>query len=253
MSNLTVAAIFTKTNGDVAATGLTLAEIDLYLTAHNPSDGTDAVIWNGTQNPTSEIDNVGAYVRVYDSADLGTYNYFASAVYTGATVLDQDTVQGVIDNAGVAVWSYDSRTLTQSATAVTAAVSGSDITIHRGDSLSASITALGDISGRSKLWFTVKDSLADIDANSIIQIELTAGLVYLNAADASARAANGSITVDDEDDGDITIVLDEVETDDLVIQSGLSYDVQMLSTGGDISTLATGNCAITADVTRSIT
>lgn len=93
MSNLTVSTFFTQNNG-VPATGLTLVDIDLYLTEQNKSTGVDIVIWDGTQNPTEEIDNVGAYTRIYAAADFETNNYFARGSYTGATDLDVDHVQG---------------------------------------------------------------------------------------------------------------------------------------------------------------
>ena len=126
------------------------------------------------------------------------------------------------------------------------------MTIHRGDSLSASITGMGDISGRSKLWFAVKTSDEDTDAESIIMIEETAGLMYLNGADASARSANGGITVDNAVAGNITITLDEVETDDLVPAVNLVYDVQMLTAAGAVSTLTAYLARITADVSRVV-
>ena len=94
MTDLTVSAIFTKNAGQ-PATGLTLNEIDFSLTAQDRETGVDTVIWS-TENPTAEMDNVGAYIRIYTLADLDLYNYFASAYYSGATVLDQDWVNGAI-------------------------------------------------------------------------------------------------------------------------------------------------------------
>ena len=94
MTDLTVSAILTKNVGE-PATGLTLSEIEFKLTAQNRATGVDTVIWN-TENPTEEIDNVGAYIRIYTLADLDTYNYFASVHYTGVTVLDQDYVSGAL-------------------------------------------------------------------------------------------------------------------------------------------------------------
>lgn len=95
MGDLTISATFTENTGQ-PSTGLTLSEIDLYLTRQNRVTGADDVIWDGTQNPTEEIDNVGAYIRIYADADLDTYNYFGSANYTGVTVLDQDWVNGSV-------------------------------------------------------------------------------------------------------------------------------------------------------------
>ena len=161
------------------------------------------------------------------------------------------TSEAEIDDIAGDVWGYSTRTLTQSALSVASAVAGSVLTIKRGDSLSASITGLGAVTGYTTLWFTVKDNLADADSAAIIQIDTDTGLVYLNGA-AAAVAGNGAITVDDDAAGDITITLQEAETDDLVPAIGLHYDVQMLN-GGDVTTLTEGPCNITGDVTRSIT
>lgn len=241
MSNITIVAFFTK-NTSEPAQSLTLADIDLYLTRQNNSTGTDEVVWNGSQHPTEELDNVGAYARIYSGANLDTYSYFARASYTGATDLDSDHVTGSHGRA--------TATLTTAGATLAAALSGTTVTIRRGDSLSLAITGLGDISGRTSLWFTVKAADTQVDTAAIIQIEETAGLVYLNGADASARAANGDITVDDDVAGDITVTLDEVETDDLV-PDRLTYDVQVLD-GGDVTTLTEGIADIVADITRAV-
>jgi len=93
MSTIVVAAQFTKGGGQPAA-GLTLSEIALYLTQLDNSSGAATVVWDGTQNPTVEIDNCGTYARLYAEADLATYTYFIAAHYSGATTLDSDYVVG---------------------------------------------------------------------------------------------------------------------------------------------------------------
>jgi hypothetical protein len=95
-TNLTVSATFTKSVG-IPATLLTLSEIDLYLTAIDKDDGTEVVIWDGTQNPDREIDDMGMYQKIYADADFGQYHYAARASYTGATSLDTDHVTGLAD------------------------------------------------------------------------------------------------------------------------------------------------------------
>lgn len=95
MPDLSVAAFFTQLVGQ-PATGLALGDIDLYLTEQDRATGADAVIWDGTQNPTEEIDNVGAYLRIYANADLDANNYYAYAEYTGAAALDVDHVTGSV-------------------------------------------------------------------------------------------------------------------------------------------------------------
>jgi hypothetical protein len=147
------------------------------------------------------------------------------------------------------VWAYATRTLTQSAITTASQVSGSDITLQRGDTLSASVTGLGNISTRTKLWFTVKRKLSETDAQSIIQIEETAGLLYFNGA--AATAGSGSITVSNETTGALTVALIASLADDLNPASGLYYDFQMLA-GTTVSTLASGKFNIPADVTRAV-
>jgi hypothetical protein len=131
---------------------------------------------------------------------------------------------------------------------VTSPVSGSTITAIRGDTLVAMLENIGSLTGYSNLWFTVKRDYADADTASIIQIEKTAGLKYLNGA--TGTPANGSLTIDDEATGDITIALDEVETAKL--DPGVYvYDVQVVRTAGTVSTLTAGTFEVAADVTRA--
>jgi hypothetical protein len=198
------------------------------------------------------------YSRAYSDEDVDTYDYFAYAHYTGSETLDSDYALmggvGGIDEGDV--WEHSTRTLTQSGASVTAAVSGSTITITRGDTLSAALTDLGAVTGYVSIDFTVKESKADSDDDAVIRIRLNAsgtddGLLRLNGADASARAGNGSITIDDASDGDITITLAAAETDDLLVQDGLYYDVQLI-TATAVSTLAEGTCNVSGDVTRAI-
>lgn len=248
---LIVTAFFTESSG-VPKTGLTLSDIDLYLTARKRSDGSTTVVWDGTQNPSEEVDNVGAYTKAYTDDNTTVYDYFGMAHYAGAETLDYDDVTAGLGELGSRVWEWTPRTLTQTAASVVSAVSGSGITITRGDSFSGSLTGMGSIANRSKLWFAVKWNKGDADANALVLIEETSGLVYVNGA-AAETATNGSITVVVEDDGDITIVIDEAETANFAEASVLYYDVQVLTTDGDVNTLTSGDASVILDVTRAIT
>jgi hypothetical protein len=99
MSDLMVVAGFTKSGvlgpGE-PATGLTLSEIDIWLTAVDRATGATTPIWTGAQNATFEVDNVGGYGAIYSGADMDAYNYFASVRYDGVTVLDQNWVNGSV-------------------------------------------------------------------------------------------------------------------------------------------------------------
>ena len=146
------------------------------------------------------------------------------------------------------VWSYATRTLTQSAAAVAAVVAGTTLTIQRGDSLSAALTGLGSIVGRKKLWITIKSSETGADTEAVVQIEETAGLIYLNGA--AGTALQGDITVDDATAGDITITLLAASAAQLPIGAYV-YDVQWVDASDAVYTLTSGTARIVADVTRA--
>ena len=109
---------------------------------------------------------------------------------------------------------------------------------------------LGDISNRSKLWLTVKRRTEDTDDQSVIQITEAGGLIVLNGS-TDVTSGNGVLTVDDENDGDITITLGEAETAALSPVKSLVYDVQVLTSAGNVTTLTEAAASVDADVTRA--
>jgi len=203
----------------------------------------------GSAGTKAEIGN-GWYSYTNTVGEADTEGTVALKV-TGAGVVQQNLVANVRD-VPADVWSEATRTLTQSATEIASAVDGDTITIHRGDTFIANITGLGDISDRAELWFTLKYKLSDTDDEAWVQIEEGAGLIRLNGEDASARQANGVITVTDDAAGNITITLDETETDDLEARAGIYYDIQVKTSAGNVSTLSAGSARVTRDVTRAV-
>ncbi|HUV82894.1 MAG TPA: hypothetical protein VMW53_07465 [archaeon] len=149
------------------------------------------------------------------------------------------------------VWASAVRTLTISAVPSFAATAGV-LYMSISSTFSASITGLGSLANISKLYFTAKRKVADEDADAIIQIEETGGLLILNGA-VAGTPANGSLTVDDAVAGDITIVLSEEETIKL-LKENLFYDIKIIRTiGTTASVLQIGILVVTEDVTDAIT
>lgn len=247
MSSITIGVVFTKNEGE-PATGLTLSDIDIYLFRRTRATGAVTTLWN-PQNPTEEVGG-GIYTRSYATADMALYEYYGYAHYTGVVSLDSDyCLQFTPGFSAAAVWGHDTRTLTQTAASLVAALTGDAIAIRRGDSFSVSWTGLGDLTGRTNLWVTLKSSVDEVDADSIVQCDENTGLLILNGA--SGEAGNGALTVDDEGAGNITWTLEEVTTAALVPATGLRYDVQVLK-GGTVTTLTRGNGKVLADVSRVI-
>jgi hypothetical protein len=149
------------------------------------------------------------------------------------------------------IWSYATRTLTTAIAAVTPppVITGATVTITRGDTMVLPFTGLGDISGRSKLWLTVKASTEDADSAAIIQIEEGAGLIRLNGA--AGTATDGTTTIINQVTGAVTFTLKPASTALLALSAGLIYDVQVLKSGV-VTTLTQGNFVVIRDATRAV-
>ncbi len=136
MTDLTVSARFTFSGGlgpGEPATGLTLTDIEFFLTAVDRATDAETVIWDSDTvvvNPGFEIDNVGSYALRLTTADLDLYNYYASARYTGASVLDQDWVNGSASLMNVPIGTAIEWTYTVSSTAHVP-IQGVKVEIHR--------------------------------------------------------------------------------------------------------------------------
>lgn len=124
--------------------------------------------------------------------------------------------------------------------------------LYAGDNWSEDFTYLGDLTGRTKLWFTIKTSTEDVDAAALVQIEETAGLEYIDGA-AAATPANGSINVTNITAGHITVELEAVESVKLTDAFGKCYmDIKWADVAGDVWTLRRKKVIFTPDVTRAV-
>jgi len=250
MAELTLFVAYTRNGGDDPATGLALADIDLYLTAVNRVTGADTVIWDGTQNPTFEVTNCGTYGRIYAAGDLTTYNYVGGGDYTGAVALDNNWVVGATGLSELEGLAEDVVAALMAVAPVAHAVRAVDLQLYRGDTWTQPVPRLGDISGRDKLWIACKDDKDDADSAAIFKIEETVGLEVIDGA-AATVPGNGSITVTDAAIGNITVVLAAAETAKLEATKKFWYDVQMLE-GTVITTLREGRLMVTSDVVRAV-
>lgn len=122
--------------------------------------------------------------------------------------------------------------------------------IKRATDATIEVFGVGDLTGRSSLYFTVKymkDKDTAADMHSVIQIEETAGLLYINQVEADTPA-NGSIVVSDALAGTMTIKLSAAETDKLTPNESYVYDIKM-----DNDVMAEGKLLISTAVTRTVT
>ena len=169
----------------------------------------------------------------------------AAAIATSAITSDE-----FAQSAADKVWLSATRTLTQSAAQVTSILSGSTITIQRGDSFTISFTGLGSIVDRSELWFTAKSSRGDADSNSKIMVTEGSGLRYINGSVPSS-SNNGAIVVSDAVLGNIAISVIAAESACLMQGNGIFWDTQVKRSSGSVNTLSGGIFNITGDITRA--
>ena len=181
---------------------------------------------------------------VWDEATAG----HAVAGTTGKTLADA--------SAAGDPWEAEVRTLTQTAAEVAAVLAGSTLTIQRGDTLSASFTALPTNTGYVSIDLTLKANPADSDDACILRIRknasgLSDGLLRLNgiAPVSPVVAADASITVDSSTS--LTVAIKARASAQLAPNAILYYDIQYIF-ATRVQTAAVGNGAIVQDITQLI-
>lgn len=196
----------------------------------------------------------GAYI----DAAISSRSDFDPAVDTvenvNVTVSVTDTVSissASITSIATSVWSASIRTLTMTAAQIQAAISGSAMTIHRGDTFTEQVT-VSDTTGWVTMDFMIKRSLDDADSASVLWVRLTNGgdvddgLQVLNGS-TSVTAADASLSVDDSTH--ITPTLAADITADLATEDGLFFEFQMI-TASAVTTVGVGSANIDGDVVR---
>ena len=123
------------------------------------------------------------------------------------------------------------------------------ITSRRGDRLSVSLPLLGNISARSKLWWTAKRSLSHPDDEAILALTEAGGLVRLNG-EAAADSSKGSLTVDNATTGAVTLYVHESVMATLDPVHALFWDCQFKA-ASVLSTPKRGQFTVLPDVTQA--
>lgn len=202
----------------------------------------------------------GIYLANMPAATIGNYMYVAyeqigvnpaitdNVKGTGYLVWDGSSVISLNDIGWETLESLRS-IIRQYNSVVLRNTSCNDIYLQRSADFEWEVFGVGDLTGRSKLYFTVKymkEKDEATDAQSVIQIEETAGLLYINKT--AGTPANGSITVTDALAGTMTIELDAAETDKLLPNESYRYDIKM-----DNTVMTEGKLYISSAITRTVT
>lgn len=126
------------------------------------------------------------------------------------------------------------------------------ISAIRGDSLAASIN-IGTVPSYTKLWFTLKHSSNDSDSDAILQLEQSAGLLTVNG-EAAPSPELGSITPSEDETGlSLLIKVAPAVMTQLTLRSNTQFwDIQYLSTTGDVVSPRAGTFFLQKDITRAV-
>lgn len=224
---------------------------------------TDPVVWTGeidtNMTPAEALADYDPPTQAEMTTALAGADDAVLAAIAALNDLSLSEVEAAIAAGSGATpatfWQYTGaggRTLTQGAIDVLRSiVEGSNISITRGNTTTITLTGLGNLEDRTKLWFTVKARPAtETDAQAKIQITEDDGLLRLNGAAGTAGWA--SLVVDDEVDGDVTITLSAELTAALAVGGAWRWDIQVAQPGPGTWTPRTGAFTVGEDVTRAV-
>jgi hypothetical protein len=225
------------------------------------------IVGNGTYKlrVTRQINGAGTiYKSVYASETVESGD--TSHVFSPIPLIVGDATVGLADvirvyltglggdnvNAvGVTTDVCEEGNLTDTTATVVAAVSGTVVNVYRGTTWSINLI-IGDLTGNTKVWFTLKRDAADPDSAAIVQIEKTTGLVVLNGSSV-VTAGDGVLVVNNATTGDVTVTLKPASSSQIAPVSGINYDVRMLTATG-VTEMADGRgkFSILPSVTQKI-
>jgi hypothetical protein len=173
---------------------------------------------------------------------------FTTAAKVDATAtVDSSAFSTIAGN----VWSHPIRTLTNQGIEATTPASGDPLEVYRDTTISFTLTGLAGMTGYTKIWFTVKEDLEDLDTAAVLQIATTDGLKYL---DGSATVTDDDGTLEpDVNAGTAVIKLQQASAALLPVYAAypIPWDLKMLN-AGIVSRLAEGTMYIKSTPTRSI-
>lgn len=228
---------------DVAGDEWQDAMVEIF-TAAQTLDATDAIVDSilvdtGTDIPAS-------IAALPTDADVETA---AGAAITSAALATGAEIAALNDLDAEDVWTYPDRRMTMTVVVDNGTVTNNNITIHRGDTFIQPFSGLGSLAGCVSLDFMLKSKKSDADEAALIHIVYGSGLLTLNGEEAET-ADNGSITIVDEDAGNIVVRMEAAEVAELAPGTGY-YDIQVI-TASSVNTPVEGRVKINEDVNRGV-
>jgi len=250
------------TDGETPITGVTYDSANLSVSWRlHTATGTSFT------SPTLVEGTLGTYIaNSWKEIGSGLYQYCPpnSAIASGGTTVLKvvyGSNQPRLDSLEFRLPSYTSTAITQEdidqiVSGVLAngiglynAVRGDTITIRIADEFEQQISNLGNLTGNDDIVFAVQEKAGvDDDTKARILITRTGGLTRLNGASV-VDSSLGSITVDDETNGVITVRLSSAATTSLVAADRVDC-VKFVKSGGNDRTVRAGKTSVLSAVIK---
>lgn len=171
-------------------------------------------------------------------------------------VTDLSNLELSIDNLPHRIWAWTVRTLTNPALITPRPGAEGAITLYRSATGRIEFNGLADLDIADKIWFTAKESNSLADNQAILQVEKTAGLVYLyktnpDDIDNIANNINASLTVIENN---VSIILSPEASLRLPVMSiqPIHWDLKIRTEDGDVKILVYGEMYIQSTPTETI-
>ena len=223
----------------------------IYLKRQWGGTGTASVVLPKTTGPAAsgetviEFMTLLLFIKINDVVDIMIDGLAGDTAVNGnvqIAALNFSVLEASDTNATVAISATEAETLANDNVAVSQAYKV-DVAITS--------TVTDDLSTATKLWFAIKRDSTYDDSRSVIFVEQTAGLTYLNEA-AYGTAAHGDIVVTGSSGAwTVTVTVEEEATAQLVYFGTYSMELKALVSGKPVY-ISGGNAVISRRVVQSI-
>jgi hypothetical protein len=256
LSGLTLAAIAAQVRTELADE---LARIDAAITSRLASAGYTAPDNLVIAAIASSVSGIPTTPLLSNDVRLDYLDASVSSRFLSGTYVAPDNAGIAAIEAAVADLALGGATTVKATVAVSsvvaAGVSSGLLTMQTYYTMSQTVksSTTSDLSAATKLWFAIKSTKQVSDAQSLIFIEQTDGLTYVNKV-AYSTPGNGSITVTGESGNwNVNISLEEAVTALFNSYDGSTFAAEIKAlVGSDTVPVWNGNCTIVTGVIRAI-
>lgn len=183
----------------------------------------------------------------------GTYN-FTTTLFPVDTLPVILLIENNADGTDLETVTVDGLDLLQPALSVPSVTDDNRLSIDYATDVTIDVPAVGtQVIGAQEIWFTVKESELDTDANALFKISLDNGLEIINKA-AAGTPANGTLVTDGQLIPSVRVTLAAVEMAKLLSFADQRHDwnLKVINSSGSVLSLKSGKIDFVAIATHDV-